>query len=265
MWWDWSQAGRCDATGKPLVEKARVATDDSASDGAGSGAVTPEVVVYDGMKGSFQWAWRAVPEYAWFNNHMSQTVEGERIDDSRSGAETGATRGAYDELDLSKPVISINRLEGNYHDPRARIWPVKIHRGIQPYDPENQLLAVAKLFPSGTNAASAYWKSYDWPRAIAAGMQYADLPYSGRYEWIQTMMHWPLPHMVAPKVQSLRCADCHHPTESRLAGLGGFYLPARDRSRLLDWAGWLASLGALGAAVAHGGLRFYCWRTRGKV
>jgi octaheme c-type cytochrome (tetrathionate reductase family) len=283
MWWDWSHAGRCDATGKPLVEKARVATewflerrraggrrsdggaDDSASDGAGSGSEVPEVVVYDGMKGSFQWAWKAIPEYAWFNNHMSQMVEGERIDDSCSGAETGATRGAFDHLDLSKPVISINRLEGNYHDPRARIWPVKIHRGIQPYDPENQLLAVVKLFPSGTNAASAYWKSYDWPRAIEAGMQYVGLPYSGRHEWIQTMMHWPLPHMVAPKEQSLQCADCHHPTESRLAGLGGFYLPARDRSPLLDWAGWLASLGALGAAVAHGGLRFYCWRRRGKA
>jgi hypothetical protein len=95
-------------------------------------------------------------------------------------------------------------------------------------------------------------------------MRYAGLPYSGRFEWIQTMMHWPLPHMVAPKEQSLRCADCHHPAESRLAGLTGFYMPARDRSRMLDWLGWLAAIGTVGAVVFHGGLRFYCGRKRGK-
>jgi len=265
MWWDWSQAGRFDAAGKPLVEKTKITKADTVSDDALPAATSPEVVVYDGMKGSFQWAWRAIPEYAWFNNHLSQVVEGQRMDTRRSGAESGATRGDFDGLDLSKPVVFINRLKGDYHDPRARIWPVKIHRGIQPYDPENELLVVAKLFPSGTNAASAYWKSFDWPRAIAAGMQHADLPYSGRYEWIQTMMHWPLPHMVAPKEQALQCADCHHPTDSRLARLSGFYLPARDRSRLLDWAGWLACIGTMGAAAVHGGLRFTCWRRRGKV
>jgi octaheme c-type cytochrome (tetrathionate reductase family) len=259
MWWDWSQAGRFDAAGKPLVQKARVA-----SNAAPAGEGAPEAAIYDGMKGSFIWAWKAVPEYAWFNNHLRQTVKGDRIDDSLPGAQTGATHGAFDRLDLSKPVIRINELEGDYQDPQARIWPVKIHRGIQPYDPVNKLLVVPKLFPSGTNADSAYWKSYDWPAAIAAGMSYAGLPYSGRYEWIQTMMYWPLPHMVAPKEQSLRCNDCHHLSESRLAGLGGFYMPARDRSRVLDGLGWLAAIGTAGGVVVHGGLRLYCGRKRGK-
>jgi octaheme c-type cytochrome (tetrathionate reductase family) len=257
MWWDWSQAGRFDAAGKPLVEKARVSSDTAAPrDGA------PEAVIYDGMKGSFLWAWKAVPEYAWFNNHLRQTVQGDRIDDSLPGAQTGATRGVFDRLDLSKPVVRINALEGGYHDPQARIWPVKIHRGIQPYDPVNKLLVVPKLFPNGTNADSAYWKSYQWPQAIEAGMRYANLPYSGRYEWMQTMMSWPLSHMVAPKEQSLQCADCHRPAGSRLAGLQGFYMPARDRSRVLDWLGWLAAIGTVGGVGVHGGLRFYCWRKR---
>ncbi len=260
MWWDWSQAGRFDAAGKPLVEKAKVS-----SNTAAPLAGAPELAVYDGQKGSFLWAWQAVPEYAWFNNHLRQTVAGERIDDSHSGVQSGATRGAFDRFDLSKPVVRINELQGHYHDPQARIWPVKVHRGVQPYDPVNKLLLVPKLFPNGTNADAAYWKSYQWPAAIEAGMQYSGWPYSGRYEWIQTMMYWPLPHMVAPKEQSLKCADCHHPTESRLAGLGGFYMPARDRSRVLDWLGWLTAVGATGAVTVHGGLRFFCWRKRCKL
>ncbi len=257
MWWDWSQAGRLDAAGKPIVEKAKAMSGtDTQQDGA------PAVVVYDGMKGAFIWAWKAVPEYAWFNNHLRQTVQGERIDDALSGTQSGATRGAFDHFDLSKPVVRINELEGGYHDPRARIWPVKIHRGIQPYDPVNKLLVVPKLFPNGTDAASAYWKSFQWPQSIQAGMQSAGLPYSGQHEWIQSMMYWPLSHMVAPKGQSLNCAACHHRTDGRLAGLTGFYMPARDRSSVLDWLGWLAVGGTLGAVGVHGSLRFYCWRKR---
>lgn len=262
MWWDWSQAGRFDAAGKPLVEKARIAAGNERSAGQTNPA---EVVIYDGMKGSFRWAWKAVPEYAWFNNHLRQMTQGERIDDTRPGAQTGATRGAFDGFDLSKPVVEINDLEGSYRDSRARIWPVKIHRGIQPYDPVTKMLSVPKLFPSGTSSESAYWKSYRWPEAIAAGMGYAGLPYSGRHEFIQSMMHWPLAHMVAPKEQALQCADCHHPTASRLAGLGGFHLPARDRFGLLDAMGWLASLGTLGAALSHGGLRWHYWRKRART
>ena len=257
MWWDWSQAGRFDATGKPLVEKAKIQ-----SEAVPPSEDPPEAVIYDGRKGSFLWAWKAAPEYAWFNNHLRQKVADRRIDDSRSGVQTGATRGAFDRFDLSKPVVRINELEGGYHDPQARIWPVKVHRGIQPYDPVNKLLVVPKLFPSGTNADSAYWKSYQWPQAIKAGMEYAGQPYSGHSDWIQTMMYWPLPHMVAPKEQSLRCADCHRSAESRLAGLDEFYMPARDCSRVLDWLGWLAAIGTAGAVTVHGGLRFFCWRKR---
>lgn len=260
MWWDWSQAGRLDGRGQPLIKKATVSS--------GANALptnAPEVVVYDGQKGSFLWAWKAVPEYAWFNNHLRQTVAGDHIDDSRSGRQTGATRGEFDRFDLSKPVVWINELQGNYHDPRARIWPVKIHRGVQPYDPGYKLLVIPKLFPDGTNAESAYWKSYRWPSAIAAGMRYSGIPYSGRYDWIQTMMHWPLPHMIAPKEESLKCNDCHHPVKSRLAGLKGFYMPARDRSLAVDWAGWMAAIGTVGGVLVHGGLRLFWWRKRSKL
>jgi octaheme c-type cytochrome (tetrathionate reductase family) len=259
MWWDWSQAGQLDPAGKPVIKKAPVAS------GAGAPRPdAPEAVVYDGAKGVFIWAWKAVPEYAWFNNHMGQKLLGEPIDVSRPGSETGATHGLFDHLDLSKPVFEINPLEGDYHDPRARLWPVKIHRGIQPYDPINKQLVVPKLFPNGPDADKAYWKTYNWEQAIEAGMSYANLPYSGHYAWLQTSMNWPLSHMVAPKEQSLSCAACHHPTDSRLAGVTGFYMPARDRNRTLDQIGWLATGGTLCAVALHGLLRIYFQRKRKK-
>ena len=43
--------------------------------------------------------------------------------------------------------------------------------------------------------------------------------------------------------------------EGRLTGLGGFYMPGRDGSRLLDSLGYLALFGALFGVVVHGGLR----------
>ena len=109
MWWDWSQAGKFDTNGQPFVARARASSSSSPPLGE-----APETVVYDSMKGSFLWAWKAVPEYAWFNNRLRQTVAGDPIDDSLPGAQTGATRGAFDRFDLSKPVVRINSLERNF-------------------------------------------------------------------------------------------------------------------------------------------------------
>jgi hypothetical protein len=157
-------------------------------------------------------------------------------------------------MDPEKPAVLINRVETGYDDPQARIWPAKIHRGIQPYDPVHKTLVIPKLFPSGPDAAEAYWKSYDWDRAIKAGMAYAGLPYSGQYDWIQTEMIWPLKHTVAPKEDALRCEDCHR-RDGRLAVLSGFYMPGRDASAGLDRLGmWLIGLTIVGSLV-HGGLR----------
>ncbi len=255
MWWDWSKAGQKNEQGKPLVKKTQIYPEGGGPNSVtgGTGVTT---LTYHGMKGEFIWALKAAPEYVWFNGNVSYTFIGDKIDDRTPGSESGARKGRYDKTDLSKPVVPINRLYGSHDDPNARIYPVKVHRGKQPYDVENKTLAVPKLFPSGPNAQDAYWKSFDWDRAIRAGMAYVGQPYSGKYDFIQTEMYWPLAHMVAPKEEALSCASCHT-HDGRLADLTGFYMPGRDRSGGLDLLGWFMVSGALVGTLVHGSFRLF--------
>ncbi|HSA23950.1 MAG TPA: hypothetical protein P5076_21000, partial [Myxococcota bacterium] len=87
---------------------------------------------------------------------------------------------------------------------RALIWPFKIHRGKQPYDVEHRVLLVPK-----TVGQDGYWTTFDWGQALALGAQAAGLPFSGKFAFAETDMHWNLNHMVAPKGRSLQCTDCH--------------------------------------------------------
>ena len=68
-------------------------------------------------------------------------------------------------------------------------------------------------------------------------MKTAGLPFSGKYGFVSTEMSWPITHMVAPKGDALRCAQCHA-DQGRLEGIAGVYMPGRDRHHLLDMAGW---------------------------
>jgi octaheme c-type cytochrome (tetrathionate reductase family) len=232
-WWDWSAAG--DRKREPVEIPGTGQTD------------------YNFKKGEFVWVKNAVPEYIWFNGEVKHTFMGDIIDDRTSHGETCAQpHGDYDKLDPNQPAVSINRVQTTYDDPKARIWPAKIMRGIQPYDTVNKTLVVPKLFPGpGTDKAEAYWKSFDWSRSIAAGMAYAELPYSGEYGWIQTEMIWPLKHMVAPKEKALSCTECHS-EDGRLQQLSGFYMPGRDRSGIVDVLGILMVIGGVVVSVAHG-------------
>jgi hypothetical protein len=155
-----------------------------------------------------------------------------------------------DKIDPSKPV-AINRANGSYTDPNARIYPFKRHTGKQPYDPENKTFVTAHLF--GKDDA-AYWKTYDWGSAISSGMETAGLPYSGKYDFVETEYLFQTTHMVAPKEQALSCNECHS-KDGRLAKLTGFYLPGRDSAKGLDTIGWGAVLAASLGVAGHGTLR----------
>ncbi len=237
MWWDWSAAGKKNSAGKPLVEKADV-------DGE-------SVPIYHGLKGSFIWAKGAPPEYYWYDGHEEQMYIGDSFDVSQPGAATTVS-GSFDKLDMSKPVVPINALTGSYGDPKSRIWPFKVHRGIQGYDTVENKLLVPKLF--GPKGSGAFWKDFTWAAAFDAGMKYIDKPWSGEFDWIQTEMYWPLTHMVAPAEQALSCTDCHSP-EGRLANLNDFYLPGRNRSGQLDAVGIAAVIFAALIVVAHAVVR----------
>ncbi len=242
MWWDWSKAGQKDENGKGIVKKYDVKGE--------------QAYEYHFKKGEFIWAKDEVPDYIWFNGTMKHTFMGDKIDDVTPVRDKcNHEHGRFDKIDLDKPVVWINRVETGYDDPKARIWPAKVHRGIQPYDPVNKTLVIPKLFPgSGDDKGEAYWKCFDWGRSITAGMAYAGLEYSGEYDWIQTEMIWPLKHTVAPKEDAVQCLECHS-RDGRLHDLVGFYMPGRDYSPILDWIGILMIVGALGVAILHGLLR----------
>lgn len=224
MWWDWSTAGKKDADGK-LIKKKNA-----------KGQLT-----YFSKKGSFAWGQDLVPEYDWLSGNIRYKQLDEKIDPTQ--------------------VVPLNTFSGSYDDADARIWPFKIMRGKQPYDKVNNTLTLLHLFGK---EKTAYWKSYNWNSSIKAAMEEAQANFSGEYGFIETTLHWPLAHMVAPKEEALSCDACHS-KEGRLANLTDFYMPGRDKHELLDLIGWLVVLGTLGGVSVHGLVRFFFSRRRAAV
>lgn len=214
--WDWSTATKMGPEGKPIFIK----------DSAGRRA-------FDSKKGNFVWDSYLIPEYRWFNGHVSYKAKGDTIDPDK--------------------VVEINHPEGSAGDAKARIWPFKIHRGKQAYDTENKMLLV--VHTAGEDD-TALWKNFNWQKAIETGMKTAGLPYSGKFDFVSTEMSWPITHMVAPKADALRCAQCHS-DHGRLQGIDGIYLPGRDRSQAIDTIGWAVVLLSLLGVLVHGGTRVY--------
>jgi octaheme c-type cytochrome (tetrathionate reductase family) len=184
--------------------------------------------VYHFKKGDFKWEENVVPEYLWFDGDIRYTLFGEPIDDNG--------------------VVSINKVKGSYDDPKSRIWPFKVMRGKQPYDSKNKILGVPHLFGKDPDA---FWKSFDWGKALKAGLMARGVEFSGEYGFVETEYFWPVTHMVAPKDKALGCADCHS-RGGRMTGVPGFYMPGRDKNDTLDLIGWLLVLGTLGGVTVHG-------------
>lgn len=59
---------------------------------------------------------------------------------------------------------NINNPIGSRKDPKAKIWPFKVHHANQPYDPVNNI-----LIPPLTSGDGGYWTKFDWKYAIAKG------------------------------------------------------------------------------------------------
>jgi octaheme c-type cytochrome (tetrathionate reductase family) len=194
--WDWSQAGRLSTDGQPIHTY-----DDRGRK------------VYSSEKGVFEWAENVVPTYFWFDGQVTYTLPGDPVDPSET--------------------VSINDIQGSFNDPQSRIWPFKVMRGRQAYDRARNSLVYTHVF--GTDEG-AYWTHFKWPESIAAAMAAAKQPYSGDFGFVDTVMYWPITHMVAPKEDAVRCDECHT-RGGRLAHLTGFYLRGRDRSQILDALG----------------------------
>ncbi|MCT4590942.1 MAG: tetrathionate reductase family octaheme c-type cytochrome [Carboxylicivirga sp.] len=212
MAWRWSEAGKLDEKGNPYHEE----------DSLGNHT-------YLSIKGKFEWATNVEPEYMWFNGNAQHYALGDTV---------------------SSVPVQVNRLLGSATDERSKIYPVKVHRGDQIYDPNTKMLIQPKVYAEA-KGDSAYWKDFDWKLAAEAGMKGVGLPFSGEFEFIETEMYWPINHMVSPKEQALSCNDCHVRENGRLAALNDFYLPGRDKNDWIDLIGNLLLWGAMAGVLIH--------------
>lgn len=214
MGWDWSTAGRLTEDGKPFQLK-----DDKGH------------VIYDSKKGDFVLGENVVPQYQWFDGTVDYTQPDTVIDPSGR--------------------VAINTFNGTPGAANARIWPVKVFHGKQPYDTVHRTLLVPHTaLPNDT----AFWFNFDWAKALRAGADASGRPFSGEFDFVETSMVWPITHMVAPKEQAVSCNDCHS-RDGRMKDVPGVYIPGRDGSDLLRSLGWLAALGALIGVLIHTGIR----------
>ena len=222
MSWDWSTAGKLDKQGKPYEEKL---------DGK---------LFYSSNRGSFTYGQDIEPEYVWFNG----TVHYQLLEAALEPDENG--------------VVHINEFEGNAEDGKSRIWPIKVFRGKQPYDPVNSTLIVAHT--SGHDD-TGYWQNLDWNKAITAGMLSAGKPFSGKVGFIETKMSWPITHMVAPAQDALECQECHK-KDGRLEAIDDIYIPGRHARETLDFVSWGRSTLPLMGVLAHTSVRLFSFYRR---
>ena len=211
LWWDWSKAGK-KKDGKPYKIKGPL-----------------DKPTYDTKKGEFRWGKNIAPSYYWFNGSINTLTATDMIDPSG--------------------VVRVSWPAGGQDDSHSRIFPFKVHRGKQPYDKVNKTLLIPHLF--GNKESGAFWSNFDWKLALTRGMEYAGLPFSGEYDFVETSYVFPTTHMVAPKEASLDCGVCHS-RDGRLANLAGFYMPGRDRSGFIDTLGWAVVLASLAGVALHG-------------
>ena len=203
MFWDWSTAGEKTPEGGIL----------QLFDERGNN-------IYDTRKGSFEWEGNVPPEYAWSNGNVRHVT--------------------LDDTFMQGQVVKINKLEGSRTDPNSLIFPVKRFSAIQPYDAMNGNLAIPNLFPFPSDTdTDAYWKSYDWGKALASGMAYVGREFSGEVGFIASEMYWIQNHMVAPKEDALKCFDCHS-THGQLefAKLGYRSTQAKSLQTLYQYMVW---------------------------
>lgn len=138
------------------------------------------------IKGEFSYEGNFAPAYRWFNgNNDYRYLLGDPI--ARDGGPT-----------------YINRPAGDIRDPKARIFPFKVHTARQPYDKVHGYL----LQPI-TAGKDGYWTTFDWDSAFARATPVTGLAYSGQYGFTETLMFWATTHMVQPADQALNCEACH--------------------------------------------------------
>ena len=165
------------------------------------------------IKGSFVYAEDVQPSYIWFNGNLDyRYILG-------------------DVIDPSQPTM-INKPAGDIGDASAKIFPFKIHVAKQPYD-----AIFNYLLQPITAGENGYWTNFDWDNAFRLAEPITGLKYSGKYDFAETWMYWPIAHTVQPKENALQCTACHG-EEGRLDWLALGY-PGDP----MEWGGRFSSTG----------------------
>ncbi len=146
--------------------------------------IPEDVHEYLKIKGAFVYEGNVVPTYAWYAGTADHYILG-------------------DIIDPTVPTL-ITKPKGSVTDPKAKIFPFKVHVADQIYDPINSYLLQPKTVGEG-----GYWTEFDWDLAARLGSELVGLDYSGEYAFAPTEMYWPITHMVAPAEDALQCESCH--------------------------------------------------------
>ncbi len=143
------------------------------------------------------------PTYAWYNGTTWEQLPGHPVTVRPDG------------------TVGMMVPEGDRNDPKARIYPFKLHRAKLPVLDEQQWIVpivVEEFFADG-NIDEAVKKAAD-------DMYGVD---DAAYHWVDTSRYMGIFHEVQPAAEALRCLDCHGP-EGRLdwkaLGYGGDPLDA---------------------------------------
>ena len=219
--WDWSTATTLDEEGHPIPTKKL----EEHSFTFGGKEYHDVEIKFDSKHGTAVYKKNMRPEYIWFNGTADHHLLTDKIADTSKVLVLNPLFGSY----------SDNVHPGDFEHP-SKIWPVKVMRAKQPYDPVTRLVIQPKLVGS-KKGSNALWVDFDWDASARAGMEYVGLPYSGQYDFIETHTLWPLNHEVSVSNEALQCIDCHNNTDSRLKSLAGFYLPGRDQNPWVDYMG----------------------------
>lgn len=155
---------------------------------AGQAGRKDDHYTYLKIKGEFTYESNYTPNYLWFNgNNAYRYLLGDPI------AREGPTY--------------INKPAGDIRDPRARIFPFKLHVARQPYDKVH-----GYLLQPVTAGKDGFWTTFDWNKSFQMAAPITGLAYSGQYDFTETYMYWASTHMVQAADAALQCADCHSAT-----------------------------------------------------
>jgi hypothetical protein len=176
-------------------------------------AVFPARSTYSKQKGCFTWKNNVRPTLRYFDGKWRRMMV--NVNDEYASLP----------VDLASPAAT-------YATPGAMIYPFKKMTGNQPADKINMTVMVPNLFGNATTDPDAFWVSFDWARALSSGAAYTGQPYSGSYEFVDTVMLLKVDHEVAPKEMAYGvCDDCHGKSQIDWAALGWSDDPVRGGTR----------------------------------